>query len=309
MILTCPECATSYFVEDSAVGDGRTVRCASCGATWRAAPLLPLELTVDPEAGALARVPEPASEPTDEALFDRPVSELPAPALPKAFRARAQNERRVREAAVQGAMWAGMGVAVALLVGLAVVFRLDVVRAWPKAASAYAAIGLPVNTVGLGIEGVHAQMALKEGHPALLVSGVLRNLRARDVTAPPLQIAVLDKHGKRLMTRTAAVPDPSVPAGQTRSFQVAVLDPPPAASGLDVTFATAAAAPTAAARTLRPAAPPARAMLVGPLPPAPEAPAPQTAAPAGAPGPVEDARPLPSSSPYALPSTVARADP
>ena len=33
MILTCPDCATSYFVDDSKIpADGRLVKCASCGA-------------------------------------------------------------------------------------------------------------------------------------------------------------------------------------------------------------------------------------------------------------------------------------
>ena len=35
MILTCPECATGYFVEDDQIrAAGRTVRCAACGARW-----------------------------------------------------------------------------------------------------------------------------------------------------------------------------------------------------------------------------------------------------------------------------------
>ena len=35
MILTCPECETQYFAEDSSIGDsGRTVKCATCGHTW-----------------------------------------------------------------------------------------------------------------------------------------------------------------------------------------------------------------------------------------------------------------------------------
>lgn len=39
MILTCPACASSYFIEDAKLGEkGRTVRCASCRHTWHAMP-------------------------------------------------------------------------------------------------------------------------------------------------------------------------------------------------------------------------------------------------------------------------------
>ena len=53
MILTCPECATSYFVDDARVpAAGRLVKCSSCGARWTA---------VKDAAPAPQPEPEPAS--------------------------------------------------------------------------------------------------------------------------------------------------------------------------------------------------------------------------------------------------------
>ena len=298
MILTCPECSTSYFVEDAQIGDGRTVRCASCGASWRASKTADLELTVSPDEGAVASARR--AEPEDAALFETSISELPAEALPKAFRAKAQIEKRVHEAVTQGAVWAGLGAAVALLLGGAAVFRVDVVRIWPRAASAYAAVGLSVNSIGLTIEDVHAQPSLQDGKPALAVSGVLRNIRSKPVLAPPLRIALLDKHGKRLTVRTAAPGDPLIPGGQTRSFAISLVNPPSSASDLEVTFQTGATA-RAAPRVVHAPAPQLRPVSGAPEPPT----APAASALAGSIQPaasVVDAEPLPQNSPYALKS-------
>ena len=63
MILTCPECATGYFVEDGQIRPGgRTVRCAACGARWKALPEGPLELVSSDEEGAVAKEPAPDAE-------------------------------------------------------------------------------------------------------------------------------------------------------------------------------------------------------------------------------------------------------
>ncbi len=285
MILTCPECATSYFAADSAIGEGRVVRCSSCGVSWSARPPQPLELTVDPEAGAFAAEPPSA----DEELFQTPPSELPGDVLPKAFRARAQADRRVREAAVQGAVWAGMGASLALVLVLAVVFRADVVRLWPRAAGAYAAVRLPVNPVGLTIEDVHAQPSLQDGHPALIVSGQVRNIRPTAVISPPLKVVLRDKDGRQLVERTVAPPDGAVPPGQSRRFSLNLIDPPAGAASADIDFAAVKARP-AAMLAARAAARPAAA-------PEPQAMALRLTG-------AEDARPLPPDSPYALPNTA-----
>ena len=289
MILTCPECATSYFASDSAIGDGRVVRCSACGSSWRAQGQRPLELRVDPEAGALAE--EPAS--IDEELFSKPASELSGDVLPRAFRARAQADKRVREAAVQGAVWAGMGASLALILVLAVVFRGDVVRLWPRAAGAYAAVRLPVNPVGLTIEDVRAQPSLQDGHPALIVSGSVRNIRPRALMSPPLKVVLRDRDGHAILTRMAEAPDGPVPPGQSRRFSLNLVDPPAGAAAADIDFAQVKARPAPTKVTRLAAAPP----LASPEPQA------MALRIVGA----EDAKPLPADSPYALPSTAQAA--
>src|SRR6185312_7978487 len=130
MILSCPECATGYFVDDSQVrAGGRKVRCANCGARWTAYPEGPLEL-VTSEEGAIAREPPAPGE----------AAPITADELPRVFRDRAEEERRMRRAAAVGVAWAGGVVAILALIGIGIVFRDTVVRAWPQTASLYAAI-------------------------------------------------------------------------------------------------------------------------------------------------------------------------
>ncbi len=229
MILTCPECATRYFVPDEKVGpSGRTVRCSSCGNRWTAEGQADLELFVDPEAGAAAV--------EDDKVEETPVSELPGDELPKVFRQKASDERRVREAATVGVVWAGMAVGVLALALGSIVFRGSVVEMWPRTASAFAAVGLDVNRVGLEIEDVQAEAALQDGHAALAVSGVMRNIEDHPVKAPPLRVSLINKAGKVVAVTVKSTPDPLIPPGETRHFALAILDPPTTAAILEVSF-------------------------------------------------------------------------
>src|SRR5690242_16227163 len=92
MILTCPECATGYFVEDDQIrATGRPVRCAACGHRWTAMPEGPLELVP-----AAADDGAPATE-LDDPIGDDTVT-LTGDDLPRAFRTRAEEEKRNRQA-------------------------------------------------------------------------------------------------------------------------------------------------------------------------------------------------------------------
>src|ERR1700761_103974 len=85
MILTCPECATSYFVDDSKVAPGgRTVKCSNCGARWTAVPEggggTAARGGVKPPAPAPARPPPPptpVAPPPPPPVIDEIVFEAP----------------------------------------------------------------------------------------------------------------------------------------------------------------------------------------------------------------------------------------
>lgn len=239
MILTCPECATSYFVDDDRVPpEGRTVRCSACGVRWSAKP--------EPPEAVEAAEPEPLDIATADA--PEPVAEEPplrldeagADALPRAYRAKVEDSRKTRQAMAAGVVWAGLAAAFALVLGAAVIFRVDVVRLWPRAASAYAGVGLPVNSLGLAIEGVRAEPSLEEGHAALSITGMIRNIEDKAVVAPALKISLLAKDDRPLVTRIARPADPRVPPGETRHFAITILDPPATAQSLEVSFDPAA---------------------------------------------------------------------
>jgi predicted Zn finger-like uncharacterized protein len=256
MILTCPSCATSYFTPDEAIGSGgRSVRCKSCRHTWRATLDEPLELSqssTPSEAVSFGNRDEPDPE---------SLAETPAPELPKAFRARAEQQRRLRRAATHGVVWAGIASGFAALLGSAWLFRVEVVEMAPRAAAAYAAVGLTVNPTGLDFEAVSAK-PLPDDPGKVLVSGALRNVRDNERIAPPVRVALLDAHGAEIGHAIVRIDAAPVLPGKVQGFAVVIPDPGARGQGVGVAFvldsprsrAAAPPAPVVHADTRRPPA-------------------------------------------------------
>ena len=230
MILTCPSCATSYFASDEAIGaGGRTVRCKSCRHTWRATLDEPLELSqssTPSEAVSFGHRDEPESE---------SLAETPAPELPKAFRARAEQQRRLRRAAAHGVVWAGIASGFAALLASAWLFRVEVVELAPRAAAAYAAVGLTVNPTGLDFEAVSAR-PLPNDPGKVLVSGALRNVRDDERIAPPVRVALLDTHGAEIGHAVVRIDAAPVLPGKVQGFAAVIPDPGARGQGIGVAF-------------------------------------------------------------------------
>jgi len=280
MILTCPECATSYFVDDSRVpAAGRAVKCSHCGAKWTAQPDAPPAAESPAEAAPAAAPPRADVPPPDEIVVEGPQAvEAEAPiALPPRRRTEPRSAPRASGSVL------GWVVAAAVVVGLVaglLVFRGEVTRLVPAARPVYASVGLPANPLGLVIEGVKVDPGFQGGRPVLAVSGQIRNVRGAMASSPSLRVSLLDKDGKPVSAKVAQPIDPKVPAGAVRHFAIAIVDPPANVHDLKVTFDEAAKRPA---------------------PGAPGAPAPRAAeAVMAAPAPVE-AQPLPAGSPDSLP--------
>ncbi|MET0271806.1 MAG: DUF3426 domain-containing protein [Phenylobacterium sp.] len=288
MILTCPECATSYFVDDARIPpEGRTVKCTSCGNRWKAEKdePEPAEALLEPVA---VETPEPevpeeperivAEEPAATAADDLEVSG-PEPALrPRTAFRPAPAPAPKKEAANGVVMWVAMAAVVAALIAGAIVFRGQVVRLAPATSGAYSAVGLSVEGLGLVIEQVKAETTFQGGRPVLSVTGSIRNVGDQTAEAPALRINLLDKAGKPVAAKIARPIDGRIPAKARRYFAIVVNDPPSTAKDLEVAFdvlepRTAEAAP---------------------------APAPHAAEAVLSPAPVE-ARPLPAGTPDSLP--------
>jgi len=254
MILTCPSCATSYFTPDEAIGPGgRTVRCKSCKHTWRATLEEPLELSVSPpglEPSSFGRRDDPSAETGAESL-----AETPAPELPRAFRARAEQQRRLRRAAAHGAVWAAIASGFAALLTAAWLFRVEVVEMAPRAAAAYAAVGLTVNPTGLEFEAVSARAAPNDPGK-VLISGALRNVRDEERIAPPVRVALLDREGAEIGHAVVRIDAAPVLPGKVQGFAAMIPDPGGKGQGVGVAFVLETAAPAAGpARAEAPAAP------------------------------------------------------
>ena len=231
MILTCPECATSYFVDDSRISTaGRTVKCSNCGARWTA---LPDGAEIAP-AAAPAPVPRPQPPAAPMAVDDLVIEGPPAPPV-KARASRSSGPTAPqREAKGKVIVLAASATAAVLLIAGAIIFRAQVVQLLPASQAAYAGLGLPV--ADMVIEKVHADPAFQGGRPVLSVTGQVRNLRDASANAPPLRVSLLDRLGKPVAVKVARPIDAAVPAKATRHFAISIVDPPAGLHDLEVAF-------------------------------------------------------------------------
>lgn len=223
------------------------VKCTTCGNRWRAYQDRSLPEPETPEEEMLVEAPPPPAPLEDEVDF------VAAPAVPE--------RRSPKEKKTSTGLAVGVGVVAVLgvVLGGLVLFRQQVATLAPATAPVFAAVGLPVNTLGLVVERVKSQPTFLAGRPVLSVTGAIRNVNKVSTEAPPIRISLLGRDGKPLASLLAQPLNAKVPPGATRYFAVSLPDPPAGAQELEIAFAPAgkeapAANHAAAAEARAPAA-------------------------------------------------------
>ncbi len=170
----------------------------------------------------------------------------PAPAAPEAepvraaphtvFRARREEKKRQTRLALVGGAW-GL-TAAALVAGLAVtfIFRAEVVRLWPKSASAFALVGAPVNPFGLEFENVKLQRQSIGGAPVLSISGRVRNVSERAQAARPIELRLLDHKNEKVFSWSVMPEQKTLKPGEAAQFLTRIANAPVEAMQMEVTL-------------------------------------------------------------------------
>jgi predicted Zn finger-like uncharacterized protein len=229
MILSCPNCATKYTLNESQLGvRGRTVRCAACKTTWHAErPEKPPEKPIDL---SFSDVRKSGKDTVDD------LHKVKAKKLPLKYRAILEDKKRMKALAAQGMVWGGMAAAFVMVLALGFFLRVDIVRAFPRIAGAYAMVGMKVNGTHLVFGDKTADAGFKGGRFVVTVKAQIKNTSDKPVPVPPVRVKLLDatlqEFNSVLMPSNGLVVAPHA----TRTLVFDVADPKNLTSSLDLDF-------------------------------------------------------------------------
>ena len=232
MILTCPDCATSYSASDDAIGpNGRMVRCSNCKTTWFVSHDADTLELIDNQTDGLV----PAEEPAKRGEFDYDGADSETEFIPPVkksvgahvqIRDKAEQKRRNRRLLSVSMIWlVTLGLLSAGL-GMAYIFRQTIVDRTPAAATLYNAIGIPVKISGLDFESPKAKNILIDGEPVFVVNGFVRNLSGSNQPIPLIRLSLHNPAGEEVAHWFVEIDQPALPAGDRIEYQSQYPNPP-----------------------------------------------------------------------------------
>ena len=259
MIITCPHCQTRYQVAFEAIGaTGRKVQCAHCQKAWSQKP-------VDPDASddADPQVRNVAEDALDDALVveerrvaaelaeklaaekgsrgDGKETEKLDPAVARTRQRAFSRRQHVMEsqlpmARMRRAARVLSAVALAGLVAGSYFGREQVVEQFPSMAGVYAALGMPVNVVGLEFEKLNTLRTLRDGKDVLIVSADIVGMKKSAVVVPAVVVTLIDDAGNGIYEWSVTPEARDLMAGERVGFETQLQMPPVSASRVRLSF-------------------------------------------------------------------------
>ncbi|MBW8733445.1 MAG: hypothetical protein JF571_03890 [Asticcacaulis sp.] len=206
---------------------GRTVRCTACKTTWHAE--VPIDLRYSE-----GRRPEDEEE--EAPTSPEQLKEVKAKILPAKYRAMLSAQAKLRAVAIEGMVWGGLAALAVLVASLAYFLRVDIVRAFPRIAGAYAMVGLKTNGTNLQFGDYKATTALKGGRFVVTVEAQVKNVSDDPAPVPPVRVKLLDASQAQFSSMLMPPGNLIVAPHATRTLTFDVPDPRDQAAGLDLTF-------------------------------------------------------------------------
>jgi len=248
MIISCSSCGTSYEVEASYFEpDGRKVKCSSCSTVWFQGYIRPEDVE-DFEKSQKSSEPSSDNEPEEnvdeardeEAGVDEANEDIKSEAkrlVAAAHKIKTGRQQRNKQLISSVVGWGALAATIALVAGLSVQYRHNVVKMLPSSAKLYAQIGLPVNVRGMSFENVVYKRDFENGLPIIAIKGEVVNLTSEPITLPRVRFGLLDGTEQELYHWTVRVDKKPIGPNARVKFVTRLASPPAGAEGLMVRFA------------------------------------------------------------------------
>lgn len=269
MIITCPHCQTRYQVALEAIGArGRKVQCAHCQKAWSQKP-------GDADADGVDDADPAVRNIAEDALDDALVSEERRVAAEQAARDKTESaenndaagadpilirnrqrafsrrrramESRLPLARLRRAARIVGAIALSVLLVGGYFGRVEVVERFPALAGAYAAIGLPVNVIGLTFDGLTTLRTQRDGQGVLVVSADIVGVQKNPIVVPPVVVTLIDDAGNDLYRWRVTPEARDLMAGERTHFETQLLQPPKSAVRVRLSFTGGETAPQTSA--------------------------------------------------------------
>ncbi len=134
--------------------------------------------------------------------------------------------------------WIALFTAIVLLSVGGILFSRDIVSVYPAANKLYALIGLPVDTLGYGLEIPNPETSQREdgNDRIIIVTGEIRNTTDDVLDVPLLRGELKNAQGKTLFIWSFKTKEPRALAGESAAYETEIKNPPPGATELNISF-------------------------------------------------------------------------